>query len=175
MASSALIRLGGLAAMDGGLLWAVKGGAILLTDLQPPVVFEAAMPLFAVGLLRLHARLDGRGRPLGKARALVACATLSSAPSSWWNRSHPSTPTRDTGLSPARCCWGAPAYKPGSSARPRVRCRSLWGWGWRDHVEQCLDLVLTGALCVARALWITIVRSGTLFEPTPKDIFEPVE
>ena len=60
MASSALIRIGGLAAMVGGLLWVVKGGAILLTGQQPPVVFEAALPLFALGLLGLHARLEGR-------------------------------------------------------------------------------------------------------------------
>jgi hypothetical protein len=79
MASSALIRLGGLAAIVGGLLWVVKGGSILLTGQQPPVVFEAAMPLFAVGLLGLHARLDGRGGPLGKAGVLVAYAALAAA------------------------------------------------------------------------------------------------
>ena len=79
MASSALIRLGGLAAIVGGLLWVVKGGSILLTGQQPPVVFEAAMPFFAVGLLGLHARLDGRGGPLGKAGVLVAYAALASA------------------------------------------------------------------------------------------------
>ena len=79
MASSALVRLGGLAAVGGGLMWIVKGGAILLTGQQPPVVFEAAMPLFAVGLLGLHARLEGRGGPLGKAGVLVAYAALASA------------------------------------------------------------------------------------------------
>ena len=79
MASSALIRLGGLAAMVGGLTWVVKGGSILLTGQQPPVVFEAAISLFAVGLLGLHARLDGRGGPLGKAGVLVAYASLASA------------------------------------------------------------------------------------------------
>jgi hypothetical protein len=79
MASSALIRLGGLATVVGGLLWVVKGGAILLTGQQPPVVFEAAMPLFAVGLVGLHARLDGRGGSLGRAGVLVAYAALASA------------------------------------------------------------------------------------------------
>lgn len=58
--------------MVGGLMWVVKGGSILLTGQQPPVVFEAAMPLFAVGLLGLHARLDGRGGLLGKAGVLIA-------------------------------------------------------------------------------------------------------
>jgi hypothetical protein len=76
MASSALIRIGGLAAMVGGLMWIVKGGSILITGQQPPVVFEAALPLFAVGLLGLHARLEGRGGPLGKAGVLVAYAAL---------------------------------------------------------------------------------------------------
>jgi hypothetical protein len=79
MASSALVRLGGLAAMVGGLMWVIKGGTILLTGQQPPVVFEAAMPLFAVGLLGLHTRLDGRGGALGKAGVLVAYIALVSA------------------------------------------------------------------------------------------------
>jgi hypothetical protein len=65
--------------MVGGLMWVVKGGGILLTGQQPPVVFEAAMPLFAVGLLGLHARLDGRGGALGKAGVLVAYIALASA------------------------------------------------------------------------------------------------
>jgi hypothetical protein len=43
------------------------------------VVFEAAMPLFAVGLLGLQARLDGRGGTLGKAGVLMAYAALASA------------------------------------------------------------------------------------------------
>jgi hypothetical protein len=79
MTSSVLIRVGGLAAMVGGLLWVVKGGAILLTGQQPPVVFEAAIPLFAVGLLGLHGRFAGRGGPLGMAGVLVAYAALASA------------------------------------------------------------------------------------------------
>jgi hypothetical protein len=65
--------------MLGGLMWVVKGGSILLTGLHPPAVFEAAIPLFAGGLLGLHARLEGRGGPLGKAGVLVAYAALASA------------------------------------------------------------------------------------------------
>ena len=65
--------------MVGGLLWVVKGGSILITGQQPPVIFEAAMPLFAVGLLGLHARLDGHGGRLGKAGVLVAYAALAAA------------------------------------------------------------------------------------------------
>ena len=79
MASSSFVRLGWMVATVGGLMWVVKGGAILITGQQPRVVFEAAMPLFAVGLLGLHARLDGRGGPLGKAGVMVAYAALASA------------------------------------------------------------------------------------------------
>src|SRR3990170_6193325 len=79
MVSSALIRIGGLAAMVGGLMWIVKGGSILITGQQPPVVFEAALPLFALGLLGLHTRLRGHGGPLGKAGVLVAYAALAAA------------------------------------------------------------------------------------------------
>lgn len=71
--------MGGLAAMVGGLMWTVKGGSILLTGQQPPVVFEAALPLFAVGLLGLHARLEERGGSLGKAGVVVAYAALAAA------------------------------------------------------------------------------------------------
>jgi hypothetical protein len=71
--------MGGLAAMVGGLMWIVKGGSILVTGQQPPVVFEAALPLFAVGLLGLHARLRGHGGPSGKAGVLVAYAALAAA------------------------------------------------------------------------------------------------
>ena len=79
MTSSALIRIGGLAAVVGGLMWLVKGRSILITGQQPPVVFEAALPLFALGLLGLHARLEGHGGSLGKAGVLVAYAALTAA------------------------------------------------------------------------------------------------
>ena len=59
MSTSLLPRWGGLAAMLGGVMWVFKGGAIILTGEQPPVVFEAALPLFAAGLVGLHARLGG--------------------------------------------------------------------------------------------------------------------
>lgn len=79
MSSSRFVWLGGLAAMVGGVMWVVKGGSIMLTGEQPPLLFEAAMPLFAVGLLGLDARLGGRAGPLGKAGVLVAYASLASA------------------------------------------------------------------------------------------------
>ena len=79
MSASRLARWGGLAAMLGGVMWVFKSGAIMLTGEQPPVVFEAALPLFAAGLVGLHARLGGRGGRLGKTGLLLANAALASA------------------------------------------------------------------------------------------------
>jgi hypothetical protein len=62
--------------MIGGSMWIIKGVSILLTGDQPPVVFEAAMPLLAVGVVGLGARLGG---PLGVAGAVVACVAAASA------------------------------------------------------------------------------------------------
>lgn len=68
-----------MAAMIGGLMWTVKGVSILLTGDQPPVVFEAAMPLFAVGVVGLGARLGDLRRPLSMAGVVVACVAAASA------------------------------------------------------------------------------------------------
>jgi len=65
--------------MLGGVMWVLKGGAIMLTGEQPPILFEAALPLFAVGLVGLHACLGGRGGRLGKTGLLLAYAALASA------------------------------------------------------------------------------------------------
>ncbi len=55
-------------------MWVLKGGSILLTGVQPSLLLEAALPLFAVGLLGLDARLAGRRRSLRRAGVLVAYA-----------------------------------------------------------------------------------------------------
>src|SRR5215207_7869892 len=65
--------------MLGGVLWVLKGGAIILTGEQPPLLFEAAPPLFVAGLVGLHARLGGRGGRLGRTGLLLAYAALASA------------------------------------------------------------------------------------------------
>src|SRR5215207_6857096 len=65
--------------MLGGAMWVFKGGAIMLTGEQPPMVFEAVLPLFAAGLVGLHARLGGRGGRLGKTGLLLAYVALASA------------------------------------------------------------------------------------------------
>ena len=71
--------MGGLAAVVGGLMWIVKGASILLTGDQPPFIFEAAMPLLAVGVAGLGARLGERRRPLGTAGVVVAFVAAASA------------------------------------------------------------------------------------------------
>ena len=45
-----MVRLGGVAALAGGLAWVAKGVVILGGGDQPPLLFEAATPLFGLAL-----------------------------------------------------------------------------------------------------------------------------
>ena len=46
-----LVRIGGGAGVAGGLCWVVKSGSILATGIQPPLMYELALPLLAAGLV----------------------------------------------------------------------------------------------------------------------------
>lgn len=74
-----LARAGALAAIIGGLAWVVKAAAILVTGDQPPVVFALGPPLFAVALIGLHARLEGRGGRLASAGRELAYLAIAAS------------------------------------------------------------------------------------------------
>lgn len=74
---STMIQACGWAAVVGGVMWAAKGLAILVTGDQPPLLLDLPLALFPLGLLGLHGRLhgrDGRLRTAGGAVSLVALA-----------------------------------------------------------------------------------------------------
>ena len=78
-------RWAGWGAVIGGLCWLVKGGAILLTGIQPPYLFEAAPFFLGIGLWGLYLRLSPgqRGRA-ARAGAILAVAAAVSALVQLW-------------------------------------------------------------------------------------------
>jgi hypothetical protein len=64
MTPSNIVWWGGLAAMLSGALLVTRGLAIVVSDADPSLVPPATL-LFALGIVGLHARLEGRGGPLG--------------------------------------------------------------------------------------------------------------
>ncbi|MFC5730824.1 MULTISPECIES: hypothetical protein [Nocardioides] len=75
MTRVAVIRWAGVAAVAGGVCWVVKGGVILLTGKEPPVVFAVSFALLPVALVGLYAAAAPRGDRLAKpGLALAATA-----------------------------------------------------------------------------------------------------
>ena len=66
-------KVGGWAALAAALLWGVKAASILLTGYQPPVVFEAAPPLFGLAVFSLALGSATRRRRTAQVLGLVAC------------------------------------------------------------------------------------------------------
>lgn len=62
--------------MSGGLAWGVKGGVILATGVQPPVIYEVAQPLFAFGLVGLYFVVRDRSPRVGVAGVSLAFLTV---------------------------------------------------------------------------------------------------
>jgi hypothetical protein len=75
MTSPSPIRLGGVAAMLGGTMWVLKGGAIML-GFPDPNLFVPAQLFFALGLLGLHAWLKGRDGWLVRIGGFLAYAAV---------------------------------------------------------------------------------------------------
>ena len=71
MTSSNLIRWSGLAAMLSGALAVVKGVVIVVSDADPGLVPPMTL-LFALGMVGLHARLEGGGGLLGTVGVFLA-------------------------------------------------------------------------------------------------------
>ena len=70
------VRVGAGAALVGGCLWIAKGGAILVTGHQPPLMFEAAAFTFPVALRGLDALLRRREPAPHRAAATAAMVAL---------------------------------------------------------------------------------------------------
>lgn len=85
--------VGAVAAILGGAFWAIKAGAIMITSVQPPVIYEIAPFFFALAVMGLYALLDpprpgyaklGTTLAAGAAlAAVIAIAGLSLGPPEW--------------------------------------------------------------------------------------------
>jgi len=62
MSTNIRIKASGWAAILGGFCWILKGGLILLTGEQPPVLFEVAPVFFAAAMVGLAGLINGRSR-----------------------------------------------------------------------------------------------------------------
>lgn len=88
-----LVVLGAVSAILGGAFWAIKAGAIMITEVQPQVIYEIAPFFFAVAVMGLYDLLDhprpgyaklGTTLAAGAALAsMIAIAGLFLGPPEW--------------------------------------------------------------------------------------------
>ena len=72
-----LVPVGALAAIVGGACWAVKAAGILITGVQPPVIYDVAPLFFPVTVLGLYSLLDApRSGSATSGLVLACCAEL---------------------------------------------------------------------------------------------------
>ena len=69
-------RIGGSAAVVGGLLWVIKGGVILFAGTQPPYLFEIAPFFFGLALIGIHASLANKQAKLARLGLILGYIAL---------------------------------------------------------------------------------------------------
>ena len=60
----------------GGLFWVLKAGAIILGGDQPPLIFEVAPLLFALGLVGLSRHVSPQAGPIGTSGMVAASLAI---------------------------------------------------------------------------------------------------
>ena len=68
-----LVAVGALAAIVGGACWAVKAAGILITGVQPPVIYDVAPLFFPVTVLGLYSLLDAPRSGSARSGLVLAC------------------------------------------------------------------------------------------------------
>jgi len=71
--SDRLVIIGGVAAIIGGLCWAVKAAALITTRMQPPVIYDVAPLFFPVAVVGLSALLLDRRARKARGGSVSAC------------------------------------------------------------------------------------------------------
>lgn len=82
-----LIFIAGLLTIIGGILWIIKAASILLTQNQPPLMYELGQALFALGVLGLYARLPNPNRIAMVGAVVAGTGLIARLGASWYEYS----------------------------------------------------------------------------------------